>query len=123
MFVCCFLSYFDRRLKQGNYYRPHLEVSLTFRWLSVMIGVYQLRPLTHTHTHFGDKIMAKQSKTEKNIDRRVEMAYSQTCGGIQIMIMDTMKVLDVGRQACLLGQDDEALRHIIRSFVETIRKN
>jgi len=67
--------------------------------------------------------MAKQSKKEKNIDRRVEMAYSQTCGGIQIMIMDTMKVLDVGRQACLLGQDDEALRHIIRSFVETIRKN
>lgn len=65
----------------------------------------------------------RQSKAEKQIDRRINAAYYATCTGIQIDIMDIGKVFDRGRELIAGGADDNALADGIRAFVETIRRN
>jgi hypothetical protein len=67
--------------------------------------------------------MAKQTKAEKEIDRRIERAYYETCKGIQISVLDINKVFVEGRKAIAAGADDEALRRAVRAFVETIKHN
>lgn len=59
----------------------------------------------------------------KQVDKRIEKAYGQSCNGIQIPVLDIQKVFNVGRQAVAEGVDDEKLRQVIRTFVETIRTN
>lgn len=65
--------------------------------------------------------MARQTKAEKEIDRRIDVAYRTNCSGVSINIMDIPKVFAVGRKAILEGADDSALGLKIREFVDTIR--
>jgi len=66
--------------------------------------------------------MAIQSRAEKReqkrIDALIDNAYTETCAGIQIDIMDICKVFAEGRKALAEGRD---LKTAIRAFVETIR--
>lgn len=61
--------------------------------------------------------------SQKAIDRRINEAYGESCSGIQIDIMDTVKVFAVGKQLVEQGVTDDELRAGIRAYVETIRKN
>ena len=67
--------------------------------------------------------MAKQSKIEKAIDKRVEKAYYASCSGIQVNMMDIGKIFNAGRVACANGASEDELKTVIRAFVETIRMN
>lgn len=64
--------------------------------------------------------MARQSATEKRMDKQIEAIYYRRCAGIQIDIMDIGKVFTAGRVAILAGQDPEAA---IVACVETLRRN
>ena len=68
--------------------------------------------------------MPVQSRAEKReakrIDALIDRAYTETCAGIQIDIMDIGKVFDAGRKALAEGRD---LKVAVREFVETIRHN
>lgn len=65
--------------------------------------------------------MPRQIKTDKALDRRVELAYYASCNGIQIDIMKIGSVFAAGRRAIAEGADDEQLKLAIRSFVDQIR--
>jgi len=69
--------------------------------------------------------MAKKTKKQIEIDNKIDAAFNLSCSGIQIDILDIIKVFDVGRQALASGKatDVESLKPIIREFVETIRRN
>lgn len=67
--------------------------------------------------------MARQTKEEKLTDARINAAYTETCCGIQIDIMDIGKIFNVGKVAVQSGETDEQLKVTIRNYVETIRKN
>jgi hypothetical protein len=69
--------------------------------------------------------MARISKKtlEKQIENRISAAYSRTCSGVQVDIMDLGKISNVGRKAIAEGCDDKQLGDRIAAFVETIRKN
>jgi len=67
--------------------------------------------------------MARETKEQKLINKRVETAYYQSCSGIQIPMMSIPKVFEAGRVAVAEGADDETLKAKIRAFVETIRVN
>jgi hypothetical protein len=67
--------------------------------------------------------MARQSKQEKAIEKRVEAAYYASCSGIQINMMDIPKVFKVGAQIVSEGADDATLQAKLRAFVDTIRHN
>lgn len=62
----------------------------------------------------------RQSKAEKLIDKRIEVAYRSTCSGIAINIMDIGKVFAEGRKLIATGVDDAALGDGLRKFVDTI---
>jgi len=64
--------------------------------------------------------MAKQSKAEKLIDKRIETAYRATCSGVSINIMDIGKVFAEGRKLIATGVDDATLGTGLRAFVDTI---
>lgn len=62
--------------------------------------------------------MAKQTKAEKIVDRRIELAYYKSCAGIQIDAMNIGKVFQFGREAIARGVDDDHLASSIRTYVE-----
>jgi hypothetical protein len=65
--------------------------------------------------------MRRQSKAEKLIDLRIDLAYRKTCSGIQINMLDIPKVFAFGRIKIMEGEDDAALCNSIRAYVESIR--
>lgn len=67
--------------------------------------------------------MARKTKAQKQIDKRVERLYYASCSGVQINIMDIGKVFRAGREAIAIGGDDVAVTAAIVAFVATIRKN
>lgn len=67
--------------------------------------------------------MAKQTKQEKAIDKRIERAYYARCNGIQINVLDIGLIFAAGRKAVAEGLDDQALGDRILAIVETLRKN
>ena len=67
--------------------------------------------------------MAKQSKVDREIDKRVEQAYYKTCSGVQINMMNIPKVFDFGRKKVLEDRlDDEALGLSIRAYVDVLNR-
>ena len=64
--------------------------------------------------------MAKQSKADKALDREINKLYHENCSGIQINIMDILKVFAAARSARAEGRD---MKEVIISFVNSIRKN
>jgi len=67
--------------------------------------------------------MARQSKQEKAMYDRIDAAYNKTCSGVQINMMDILKVAKVGYKLLSEGADDAKLEEGIKAFVETIRVN
>jgi hypothetical protein len=63
----------------------------------------------------------RKSKTEKELDKRIERAYYAACNGIAINLFDIPKVFDHGKKVIAAGADDAKLQTELRSFVETIR--
>lgn len=61
--------------------------------------------------------------SSKAIDRRINAAYTATCSGIQVNIMDLQKIFDVGKASILNGDNDDQLCIKIRALVERIRFN
>jgi len=59
----------------------------------------------------------------KVVDERVNRAYTRSCQNISIDIFDIEKVFVVGRDAISHGADDATLEKVLRTFVETIRKD
>ena len=59
-------------------------------------------------------------KQQKEIDRRIERAYGQSCEGLAINVMDIGRVFRVGREAIAAGADDAELQRRLRAFTETI---
>ena len=67
--------------------------------------------------------MRTATKRKTTARNRIEVAYYQTCKGVQINIMDIPKVFAEGERLIAEGVDDIALAEGIRAFVETIRQN
>lgn len=67
------------------------------------------------------KPSAKQ--IQKQNEARIERVYRQRCNGIQIPIMETVKVWQVGERAIAEGADDQELGDKIAAYVATIRTN
>lgn len=62
-------------------------------------------------------------KRNKQIERRIEVAYGKSCSGIQIDILDIPKVFAVGERLIESGADDDELAKRLRDFVDLIRFN
>lgn len=60
--------------------------------------------------------------TQKKIDKLVEAAYTRSCSGVQIDIMDISKVFRAGAVAVREGKRDAELDKAVRAFVDTIAK-
>jgi len=54
---------------------------------------------------------------------RINRVYSARCSGIQIPMMEVLKVWEVGMASCLLGDSDDVLGDKILAYVDTIRWN
>jgi hypothetical protein len=67
--------------------------------------------------------MARETKTYKAADARVDRVYRENCSGVQVNIMDIPKIFRVGHAAIAEGADDTVLKEKIVAYVETIRKN
>lgn len=67
--------------------------------------------------------MARQTKAEKQAEKRIDVAYRSTCSGIAINIMDIGKIFAEGQKLIATGVDDAALAVGIRAFVDTIATN
>ena len=63
------------------------------------------------------------AKEKKAASARVSRIYAQRCSGVQINILDTVKVFKVGMEALIAGGDDQTIGDTIAAFVETIRVN
>lgn len=60
---------------------------------------------------------------QKKVDARITKAYTSSCNGIEIPMLEIPRIFKVGRDAVAAGADDEALKAKIVEFVQTIRKN
>lgn len=65
------------------------------------------------------KISAKAQA--KKDDARINKAYTSTCNGVQIPMLQIPEIFKVGRKAIAEGADDAALTAKIVEFVATIR--
>lgn len=54
--------------------------------------------------------------------KRVELAYCRVCSGVQIDMMDIVKVFQVGEDALAQGATEVELEKTLVEFVATIRK-
>lgn len=54
-------------------------------------------------------------------EKRVAMAFYAVAFGLEIPIMETVKIMKLGLAAIAAGASEEALREEIRSYVEAIR--
>jgi len=61
--------------------------------------------------------MARQTKQEKEIDKRIESTYYKYGSGVQVGIMDIPKIFQMGREAITNGEDlDKAIQDAIAKF-------
>lgn len=60
----------------------------------------------------------KQSKVDKQIDKKIEAIYYRRCSGIAIPMMSIGDIFRAGREAFINGQDMEAA---IVAAVEKVR--
>ena len=65
----------------------------------------------------------RKSKAERIADDRISRAYSGTCNGVQISVLDIPRVFAEGRRAVAEGVDDAQLAARVFGFVESIRHN
>ena len=66
----------------------------------------------------------RQTKAQKEADKRIERVYYARCSGVQIDIMDIGKIFACGQRLLASGpMSDAQLGDAIAAFVETIRKN
>lgn len=68
-------------------------------------------------------MVKRESKQDKENRNRISRAYSATCNGVQVNIMDIGKIFKVGQQSIDDGDDDDVLEAKIQTYVETIRQN
>lgn len=61
--------------------------------------------------------------TKKQIEQRITKAYGAVAGGVQIPIMETVKIWNLAERAVFEGADDAALQKAIGDYVETVRAN
>lgn len=59
----------------------------------------------------------KQTKQDKAIDKRIEMAYYKGCAGMAVDVMDIGKIFDYGHGCVAAGFDDMELQDKIYHFV------
>ena len=62
----------------------------------------------------------KQTKAEKQADKRIEQAFYKNCSGIQINIFDISKVFAEGRKLVAEGKTDEELGAGLLTFTKSI---
>jgi len=67
--------------------------------------------------------MARQTKEEKAMDKRIESIYNESCKGVQIPMMQIPKIFGIARETYRQGGDDATVRVAIVAYVNEIRTN
>ena len=64
--------------------------------------------------------MARKTPAEKATDRRIDIAYRESCANIAIPLLSIPKVFEVGRKAIDAGATEWELREFIAKLVVSI---
>lgn len=65
----------------------------------------------------------KQKMEKRRIERRIQEAYTRSCSGVQVPIMETPKIWRAAQAAIALGVDDAGLEKAITDYVAKVRMN